>query len=215
MTRTVIVLAKVPRPGRVKTRLCPPLTFDEATEVAWASLHDTLDAVRRTRCDRRILAVDDPSAGLTPWGFDVIGQSAGGLDRRLASAFAAARGPTVLVGMDTPQITAELVEAGLESLLAPRDAVIGPAADGGYWLIGLPGPDARVFTGIPMSTEETGAAQRTRLLRLGYRVTDLPVLRDVDEHPDALAVAAEINGTRFAETVARITMHTMSSVSAA
>jgi glycosyltransferase A (GT-A) superfamily protein (DUF2064 family) len=107
--------------------------------------------------------------------------------------------------MDTPQLTPGLLEAGLAALEAPGvDAVFGPALDGGYWAIGLRSPDPRVFAGVPMSVEETGAAQRAKLAGLGLRIADLPALSDVDTIEDARAVAAAAPGTAFSAAMARL-----------
>ena len=97
----------------------------------------------------------------------------------------------------------------MDALDAPDiDAVLGLAADGGWWAIGLHAADDRVFAGVPMSTDHTGADQRGRLDTLGLRVDDLPVLVDVDHFSEAVEVAADIPGSRFAEAVRRVGAHT-------
>ena len=121
------------------------------------------------------------------------------LDQRLAAAFDDIGGPTLLVGMDTPQVTPAQLAAGLEALSAEdTDAVLGPALDGGYWAIGLRRPDSGVFVGVPMSTAKTYQAQLARLRHLGLRVQTLSTLRDVDLIDDARAAAEAGPGTRFA-----------------
>jgi rSAM/selenodomain-associated transferase 1 len=199
----LVVLAKAPRAGRSKTRLCPPCTPAQAAALARAALADTLDAVLATPAARRVLVLDGPAGNWVPAGVDVIGQRGDGLDERLAHAFADVGEPALLVGMDTPQVTpADLVD-GLARLLAPgTDAVLGPAPDGGYWAIGLRAPDPRAFLGVPMSTARTGRAQLARLRALGLRVALLPARRDVDRIADARAVAALAPGGRFARALA-------------
>jgi rSAM/selenodomain-associated transferase 1 len=202
---TFLVIAKKPKPGAVKTRLCPPCTPEEAADIAAAALADTLAAVSRTPAGRRVVVLDGEPGPWLPSGFDVVAQTAGGLDRRLAGAFAVSVGPAVLVGMDTPQCTpADLARAA--DLLCTRgvDAVLGPAADGGFWAIGLRAARPEVFLGIEMSTPRTGAAQRARLAELGLRTRLLPVQRDVDRYSDARAVAASIPASSFAAAVARV-----------
>lgn len=202
---TLIVLAKVPVPGRSKTRLCPPCTPEEAALLAGAALADTLDAVHTARAPRRVLALDGEPGEWLPDGFEVMAQRDGGLAERLAGAFDDTGGPALLVGMDTPQLDPIEIEAALTALEAPSvDAVLGGVHDGGYWAIGLRDADARVFEAVPMSTAGTGAAQRRRMAALGLRWTELPVLRDVDTIADARAVAAIAPRSRFAAALAGI-----------
>jgi glycosyltransferase A (GT-A) superfamily protein (DUF2064 family) len=110
--------------------------------------------------------------------------------------------PALLVGMDTPQVTPELLAAAAAALHAPGvDAVLGHAPDGGYWAIGLRVQDPRLFVGVPMSTESTGRAQESRLREHGLSVALLPELRDVDLIDDARAVAALAPDSRFARAL--------------
>ncbi|WP_398654079.1 DUF2064 domain-containing protein [Streptomyces parvulus] len=197
-TRTLLVIAKEPRPGRVKTRLTPPFTPDEAAALAEASLADTLCAVAATPARRRVLVLDGAPGPWLPPGFDVVPQCAGGLDERLAAAFAGCSGPALLVGMDTPQVTPDLLDVDF----AGCDAYFGPAEDGGFWALGLARPDPALLRGVPMSTPVTGAVQRERLLAAGLRVRDLPPLRDVDTADDARAVAALAPHGAFAARLA-------------
>jgi len=197
------VIAKAPVAGRSKTRLTPPCSPAEAAALAEAALRDTLEAVAAVPDRRRILVLEGVPGPWLPDGFEVVPQRAGGLDERLAGAFAAAGGPAFLVGMDTPQITTEIVERGATELeRAGVDAVIGDAEDGGYWSIGLERPDERVFRGVPMSVESTGVAQRARLTELGLRHVELEPLLDVDTIADAVIVARAAPESRFAKALA-------------
>ena len=206
MSATLIVIAKAPVPGRVKTRLTPPLRPEQAATLARAALEDTLDAVARSRrAVRRVVALDGEPDGWLPDGFELVAQRGDGLAQRLAGAFADVGGPALLVGMDTPQLTPDLLDAGLARLADGADAVFGPATDGGYWAIGLARPDRRVFDGVPMSARHTGAAQRARLAALGLATHHLPPLRDVDTFEDARAVAAAAPAARFARVFATYT----------
>jgi uncharacterized protein len=199
----LIVLAKEPIAGRVKTRLCPPCTHEDAAELAAAALADTLAAVASTPAVRRVLALEGRPGRWVPDGFEVVPQKEGGLGERLAAAFSAVGGPAFLVGMDTPQLSPGLLRRSLAEL--ERDgtgAVLGPATDGGYWSIGLHEPRAEVFAGVPMSTPATARAQRARLQALGIRWRELAPLRDVDTIADARAVARDHPRTRFAAALA-------------
>ncbi|MFF8883435.1 TIGR04282 family arsenosugar biosynthesis glycosyltransferase [Streptomyces flaveolus] len=198
MATTLLVIAKEPRPGRVKTRLTPPFTPAQAAALAEAALADTLRAVAATPARRRVLVLDGVPGPWLPPGFDVVPQCAGGLDERLADAFAGCAGPALLVGMDTPQVTPELLTVDFSGC----DAYFGPAEDGGFWALGLARPDPGLLRGVPMSTPVTGAVQRERLVSAGLRVRDLPPLRDVDTAADARAVAALAPHGRFAARLA-------------
>jgi uncharacterized protein len=195
----LVVIAKEPLPGRVKTRLCPPCSPQEAAALAEAALADTLVAVAAAPARRRLLALDGrPGPGL-PAGFEVAPQRGEGLGERLAEALLDAGGPALVVGMDTPQLTPAMLLRASERLMAPGvDAVLGPALDGGYWTIGLRRPSRAAFRGVPMSSPYTWSAQERRLKELGRRVAPLPPLRDVDTIGDAELVARDCPRGAFA-----------------
>jgi glycosyltransferase A (GT-A) superfamily protein (DUF2064 family) len=194
---TLLVIAKQPVPGRVKTRLVPPCTHAQAAALAEAALADTLHTAATVPARRRVLVLDGEPGPWLPPGFDVVPQCGGPLDERLASAFAAVSGPALLIGMDTPQVTRGLLTVNWQD----ADAFFGPAADGGFWALGLRVPDPALLRGVPMSTATTGAVQRARLVAAGLRVADLPPLRDVDTAADAVAVAREAPQSRFCALV--------------
>jgi len=204
MSLQLLVIAKQPVPGRVKTRLCPPCTPEQAAAVADAALRDTLDAADRTPAVRRTLVVHGRYT--PPAGWSVVHQRGDGLGERLANAFAGTARPgtaSLLVGMDTPQLDADLltrVASGLDG----ADAVLGPAEDGGWWVLALRDPhQASALTGVRMSTSDTGADTAGALRRRGLTVATAPPLRDVDTAADAWAVAAAHPDGRFAAAVRR------------
>ncbi len=209
----IAVIAKEPVPGRVKTRLCPPFSATQAAELAEASLRDTLGTVRATPAVRHVLVLDGRPGPWIPAGFDVVAQRGDGLGSRLAAAFtdcvAACDEPVVLVGMDTPQVTSDLLLDAADRLVAgatdpaSRRAVIGPAEDGGYWLIALSHIDPRVFDGVTMSSSRTAAEQIAQLHRCGFDVRLTTSLGDVDTATDAALAAAAAPGTAFARCFAR------------
>ncbi|MFN2491213.1 MAG: DUF2064 domain-containing protein [Actinomycetota bacterium] len=197
----IIVLAKAPWPGLSKTRLCPPCTQDEAALIAHAGLLDTLDAVAAVDTARRVL-VCDGTPPAHPADLECLPQRGRGLGERIAGAFEDVGAPALLIGMDTPQVTAALLEHALRTLGRPRvGAVLGDTPDGGYWSVGLRRGNRHAFVGVPMSTARTSSAQRRRLQDLGLEVADLPRLRDVDFFDDAEDVAGAIPGSRFARAV--------------
>ena len=196
---TIIVIAKAPVPGRCKTRLSPPCTPEEAADLATAALRDTLEAVAASRALRKVVALDGETGDWLPSGFELIPQRGGGLDERLAAAFVDVAASALLVGMDTPQVTAALLNDALAAL-EDSDAALGPTFDGGFWAVGLKRPLAAAFLGVPMSTTDTGSAQRRRLEGLGMQVASLPLMRDVDCISDATDVATHAPDGHFAST---------------
>jgi hypothetical protein len=205
MIETLIVLAKEPIPGRVKTRLVPPLSIGDAAAIAAAALRDTFRALDGVPARHRLLVLDGTPGPWVPSQWEVLQQARGGLDRRLTAAFlAAGAGPALLVGMDTPQLQPHQLAAFDP---AAFDACLGRSTDGGYWAIGLrePALATRVVPGVPMSTDTTGMVQLARLRAAGASVQRLDDLRDVDTVDDALAVAALIPDSDFGRTVRSLT----------
>ena len=199
----ILVLAKTPVPGRVKTRLCPPWTLEQAAGIAAAALDDTLATVTVTPDAVRTLVVDGDLAA--PPGWRRITQRGATLAHRLAHAYADSRIaglPSLLIGMDTPHVTAAQLTAAA-SALTISDAVIGLAEDGGWWALGLrDGDHAGVLEAIPTSTAQTGARTLDALRRRGLTVGMLPVMRDVDTAADARSVAAScLPGSLFTRAV--------------
>lgn len=203
----VVVIAGEPVSGKVKTRLIPPFTAGEAAALAGAALEDTLRAVARVPVARRVLVLDGAPGPWLPHGFTVLPQRGDGPDERLAAAFDDAHrllpGPVVLIGMDTPQVTPDMLVYAL-SLLGAYDAVFGPAADGGFWLLGLRAPDPALLLGVLMSEPTAGEVQLRRLGEAGLSVALMPRLTDVDTAADAFVVAAQAPRSFFAATLARM-----------
>jgi uncharacterized protein len=216
----ITVIAKTPVPGRVKTRLCPPCTFDQAAELATAALADTFDAIDEAldqwmagqppavaQFVRRVILLDGEPAEWFPAHYDVVPQSDGDLNDRLTAGFAAL-GVGIIVAMDSPHSAVHAPRA-LDALLSGSD-VIGFTDDGGYWGIGLAAINADdsvdsikgVFAGISMSTDTTGAEQLKRLNDLGRAVEVLPPGQDIDDFNDVRALANTTSIGRTA-TVAR------------
>jgi rSAM/selenodomain-associated transferase 1 len=199
----IIVIAKAPVAGQVKTRLSPPLTLEQAAFVAEAALIDTLTMVGDACVRERTVVLEgDPGVWLPPH-LRVIAQRSGAFPERLggaiADSFAEAALPILLIGMDTPQIRASQIEAAANCLLRDdTDVVLGLAEDGGFWIIGTKLPIPGMFEGVEMSTAHTGQQQLARLESLGLRCAMLSVQRDVDVLVDALEVAHRAPETNFA-----------------
>lgn len=212
---TVVVLAKAPEAGRVKTRLCPPATPEEAADLAAAALLDSLDAiggapavVALTGALANAARADELAMALCRTA--VVPQSGSCLGSRIAAAHIdAARirpGATFQIGMDTPQIDAALLGDGIARLRSPGvDAVLGPAADGGWWALGLREPHcAALVAEVPTSRADTGERTLAALRAAGLRVELLTELTDVDTAADAVLVARQAPDTRFAAAVAAL-----------
>lgn len=198
----LLVIAKAPVPGLVKTRLCPPCTPAAAAAVAAAALADTLDAVSAAPAVARTLVLSGQYPA--PDGWRVVAQRGGELGDRLANAYADTTLPgfaSLLVGMDTPQLNAGLLEA-VATRLNAADAVLAPAVDGGWWALALRDPrHAEVLRDVPMSRPDTGQRTSAALRAAGLTVATGPLLRDVDTAADAWTVAATRPMGRFAAAV--------------
>jgi hypothetical protein len=203
MDAQVLVLAKAPRPGHVKTRLCPPLSPTSAAAVARAALMDTLDSVLAAAPSRATVVLDGEVGSWLRPGVHVLPQRSGPFADRLEGAiedaFVAFPAPVLLVGMDTPQLSpGHLTSAAATLLEADTDTILGRADDGGFWIIGTRQPVAGMCRDVRMSTARTGSDQLARLSALGLRCTEVTSLRDVDVMEDAVAVAAATPRGRFA-----------------
>jgi glycosyltransferase A (GT-A) superfamily protein (DUF2064 family) len=207
-----LIVAKSPVTGRVKTRLGHEVGMERAAELAAAALLDTVavctKAYGAARCHLSLDGVlahgqlaDELLEATADWTFHP--QRGEDFAERLVNAHedasAASGAPVVQVGMDTPHLEARtLIEVGAR-LVDRDDAVLGPAYDGGWWLLAVGGPHLLShLRQVPMSTSDTGILTREALVTAGARVTDVEMLRDVDEVGDAESVAATAPGTRFA-----------------
>ncbi|MDQ6934502.1 MAG: DUF2064 domain-containing protein [Actinomycetota bacterium] len=213
--QAVLVVAKSPVAGRVKTRLGAEVGMAYAAELAAAALLDTLSTSARVfGRGRRYLALHGSLEDLHPSshrrslalearGWSLIPQRGMGLGARLRHAHEdAARlsgGPVVQVGMDTPHLDAAVLGHAGEFLGTERTAVLGPAYDGGWWLLGVSDPGLLgALPSVPMSTKRTGVATRRMLARAGATTHLVETLRDVDTAADADQVAALAPHSHFA-----------------
>ncbi len=202
------VIAKQPRAGFVKTRLCPPCTPEQAAGIAAAALTDTLDAVDQAvaaaRCrgllvEPVLLFDGNPTGWLRP-GHRFVAQRGDGLAQRLMNAFDDL-GPGVVIGMEVPHAVHHLIDH-FPAIDQGTD-LLGLAVDGGYWAIGLHESDPRIFQDMPMSTTRTGVAQLSRLHALSRTVHLLPMVHDLDTVDD-LRIAARRCGSRLSHAARAI-----------
>lgn len=217
----LLVMAKAPQPGSVKTRLCPPATPVQAARIAAAALLDTLDTVRAVPGGQPVVALSGDSADAVGYeelaaalrGIPVIRQRGDSLGERIAAAQAGTaalfpRSPVLQIGMDTPQAGAGMLAWCLRLLgVTGTDAVLAPATDGGWWALGLRDPEqARAIIPVPTSRPDTGSRTATALRNAGLNLTAGPRLSDVDTMGDAIRVATEAAGTRFAAAVREVAL---------
>jgi uncharacterized protein len=209
---TLLVVAKAPVPGRAKTRLTATVGDRVAAEIAAAALLDTLDAVADTAVAARVVAITgelDAAAGTAELrrrlaSFVVIDQRGNDFGDRLANAHADAAAvvggqPVLQIGMDTPQVTAELLhDSGRRLVESP--AVLGLARDGGWWALGVHTPAlAECLRDVPMSQPDTGALTLKALRGNGINVDLLDELADFDIADDVAGVRQLCRpGSRFA-----------------
>jgi hypothetical protein len=208
---TLLVVAKAPVAGRAKTRLAATVGDQVAAEIAAAALLDTLDAVADAAVTTRVVALTgelDAAAGAAEIrrrlaSFVVIDQRGNNFGDRLANAHgdAAAVGgqPVLQIGMDTPQVSAELLyDCGRRLVEAP--AVLGLALDGGWWALGVhTAALAECLRDVPMSQPDTGALTLKALHGNGVDVALLDELADFDVADDVAAVRDVCQpGSRFA-----------------
>lgn len=210
---TALIVAKAPVPGLAKTRLAAALGDRVAAGIAAAALLDTLDAVADTPLAAKVVAMTGDLASACQSeairerlsGFTVVEQRGDSFADRLANAHADAASaagpmPVLQIGMDTPQVTAELLTRCARALLGAH-AVVGPARDGGWWLLGVAdAATAECLRLVPMSRSDTGAMTYSALLQTGSPVTVLEELADVDTVADISVVRADCRPSgRFAQ----------------
>ncbi len=192
-SNTLILFVKAPVMGCVKTRLAQDIGMVPATILYRRLSARLLRAVASDRCWRTALAVTPDhavSAGFWPRQITRIAQGGGDLGSRMRRALAGALGPAVIVGSDIPDVRRRHIATAFQRLRS-HDVVIGPAQDGGYWLIGVRRPAyARgLFNGVRWSSAHALADTLTGLPR-SARVAYLPVLRDIDDIEDLSAISA-------------------------
>lgn len=207
----MLVVAKAPAPGLVKTRLIGPVDAAGAAAIAAAALSDTLETALSVKDSRVVVALSGEISGLAAEltgllaACRVVPQWGNTFGERLRRAHrdAAVPGGVVLqIGMDTPQLTVGLLEDGLDRA-GQYGAALGPATDGGWWALGLADPlAADCLPRIAMSRPTTFRDTRKALTSHGLRPAVLPTLTDVDTWTDARRVAESVPAGRFAAAVA-------------
>lgn len=195
-------MVKAPRAGRVKTRLVPPLSDDEAAALAACLARDAVSCARRAARDV-LIAYDPPDAraaleGIMPAGLHWAEQRGADLGARLDAVSAEAEsrgfGPVVILGADSPTLPAAFVRAALDALTrGDADVALGPTDDGGYYLVGVRSPTACLFHGVAWSTPEAFRQTASNAARLGLRLFQPPRWYDVDTPADLTRLRQELS----------------------
>ncbi len=211
---SIILFAKAPVPGTVKTRLCPPLTHDEAAQVATNLLLESLQLVVENWAGRVVLAVT-PDADHEVFKqlaekyntgaandegksqkIEFILQRGEGLGERMLNALNDVGYPAAVMGCDIPHCPPNIIKAAYAGLHGRRD-YIGPTEDGGYYLLGLSEPRKYLFEGMAWGTESVLSNTLEKAEQNSLQLMQLPQLRDIDEYDDLIAVVDQFESLSF------------------
>ena len=205
------VMSKAPRPGKVKTRLSPPLTLEQTAALNISFLRDTTATIHAIAGAAGLVCytpVGDEAAfdGLLPADFALIPQRGDGFGERLHAAatdiLACGFGSVCLIDSDSPTVPPAAFAQAVAALARPGDRVVlGPSHDGGYYLIGLKQAHAAPFERITWSTGSVAAETRERCRQDGLEVVDLPLWYDVDDAATLAVLRAELLDGRRPEFV--------------
>jgi uncharacterized protein len=220
--KALIVVAKQPAPGQTKTRLVPPLSFDQAAILYEGFLRDTLDLMRGVPDVRRVIAYLPHAARayfaqLAP-DFDLLPQTGNALGARLDHALThclqQGNGSAVIMNSDGPTLPIEYLRRAFEALIDPRDVVLGPSDDGGYYLIGLRKPAPRLLCEVRLSTAQVLADTVHLAHEENLRVVLLPPWYDVDDQPSLERLIADVQtGAAAAALHTRLLLENMGRLS--
>lgn len=193
----IILMGKAPMPGRVKTRLCPPLSPRRAAELYTALLEDAAEETASLRGVRRYLFFSPPGSkayfsSVRYSGFSLREQEGVDLGERMAHAmgevFADGARRAVMIGADCPALSAGRIRSAFAELYRGAEAVFGPAVDGGAYLIGLSAPAPGMFDGIEWSTSAVLQSMLSRCRNACMTYALLPAQSDVDTPEDLAAL---------------------------
>ncbi|HEY0303297.1 MAG TPA: TIGR04282 family arsenosugar biosynthesis glycosyltransferase [Rhizomicrobium sp.] len=202
----VAIVCKTPAPGQSKTRLSPPLRPEECAAISACFIRDVAAEVQSLAGVAGIAAcaVYTPRGSeaalraLLPDGFALLAQGAGDLGARMAGAvtdlLAAGHQGVILIGADSPTMPVAILNAAIDAVRAGDNVVLSPAQDGGYTLIGLSQPHARLFADIPWSTSEVYRLTAQRAREIGLPLVALPGWYDIDDAASFAMLEREMRG---------------------
>jgi rSAM/selenodomain-associated transferase 1 len=208
MSVAVAIICKTPRPGLSKTRLSPPLRPDECAGISACFIQDLSSTIATVAGDGRAAgyAVYTPAGteselrALLPDRFGLILQGDGDLgarlDKGISDLIAAGHSGAILINSDSPTLPGAILQAAVEAVMRGDNAVLSPALDGGYTLIGLSQPHAHLFTDIPWSTDRVYELTLQRARDINLPVIALDGWYDVDDAASYAMLEQELNGVR-------------------
>lgn len=214
MKRAVIIMAKAPLAGTVKTRLEPVLSAAQCAGLAACFLRDTVNKAESLENQSLIIAYSpagerDYFNRFARKKTSFVEQKGDSLGEKMFSAFEFAFSrnieTAVMIGTDSPTFPAGFIERAFELLETDSDAVLGKTEDGGFYLIGLRRLDARIFAGAQWSSAETFAQVRQNIMNLDWRLGEVPAWYDVDEPPDLEQLSGEFSNDPNAQKRAPLT----------
>jgi rSAM/selenodomain-associated transferase 1 len=206
----VAIVCKTPITGLCKTRLSPPLSLEECAAISACFIRDlsaTIDAL--VRADHKVMgyAVYTPTGSearlraCLPDEFRLLPQSAGDLGDRLLNAIVdllnAGHDSAILVNSDSPTLPLSILRSAVHAVRQGDAVVLSPALDGGYTLIGLTNPHARLFADIPWSTPQVYRLTLERAREIGLPVRAVPPWYDIDDEYTLRLLQAELAGERL------------------
>ena len=199
MSPCLVVIAKQPERGKVKTRIADVLGGEQAAELYRCALHDTLDLALSIEDVVHVLSYAPPTDEGRRYfeqaapGFQLMPQPGSTFGARLSGTFAQllrSYAPVVLIGSDSPDLPAAFITRAFALLRADEDAVIGPAKDGGYYLLGMRSMHDSLFERIDWRTEVVLSQTRQRAVDAGLHMAELEDWHDVDTVGDLLTLVS-------------------------
>jgi uncharacterized protein len=218
------VMAKVPRVGRVKTRLSPPLSAAQAAELNIAFLKDTLASLAQISGSNAVPVIsytpageEDGFLGIVPVAVPLVLQRGDGFGERLRytadDLFAAGFSAVCLIDSDSPTVPAAAYRQAVDHLLRGTGcAVLGPSDDGGYYLLGINAPHPRLFEDIAWSTEQVAEQTRQRAQEISLPLHTLPTWFDVDDQRTLTRLRQELFAPSHRGYAAPHTRHTLARI---
>ncbi|MEQ9104421.1 MAG: TIGR04282 family arsenosugar biosynthesis glycosyltransferase [Rhodothermales bacterium] len=189
-------MGKASEPGRVKTRLVPPLRPEEAARLNGAMIRATLRRMAGPDWDVELHLAGNPRVGDGLLGIPVIAQTGQDLGERMSAAvthgFAQGYSAVVLIGSDHPTVPVAHLETAFRALEASGDMVIGPSEDGGYYLLGMTRLVPDVFEDMEFSVDTVFDETLRRVKGIGIPVVVLPEWYDIDQAPDLARLRHEL-----------------------